>query len=190
MATLTRAQIAAFCNTVHQLAVGADHRACKTNAMWLNFYSLEYQPQVMYVSPTDGTSRYVSEPMMACRQCGIVIPLKVISIDHQGPQTGGEAKAICRVFRSLGLTITGGKGKKSRSPAAAAMTAAVGGLPSTGLQEKKYRYTLNRVGEIYFTMAYKANILSNERGLFMNSILNLRPTCPHCNSSLRNSGAY
>jgi hypothetical protein len=88
-----------------------------------------------------------------CRQCGILLPLSMASIDHQAPQTTGITKAMCRFFRSVGCTVGSGKGTKSIT-LQYKYASQIGAYdsPSTGNREE--RYTLNEIGRMYYTMMH------------------------------------
>jgi hypothetical protein len=124
-----------------------------------------------------------------CRQCGILLPLSVASIDHQAPQTTGITKAMCRFFRSVGCTVGSGKGTKSitlqykYAPQIGAYDS-----PSTGNREE--RYTLNEIGRMYYTMMHLSGQLDLFKAACMHSGFNLRPVCPPCNSSLSNTNGF
>jgi len=42
-----------------------------------------------------------------CHDCGLVLPLRNIEIDHQRPVAGSTTEPVCKVFRAMGLTQAG-----------------------------------------------------------------------------------
>ena len=128
--------------------------------------------------------------VVVCRQCGVLIPLKVASIDHQAPQTGGQDKAMLRFFRVADCTVGGGVGAKfnaihslvhkDRNPIGNDVD------PSSIKSTKEERYTLNAAGLIYYSLIRHAGLLDEFARACMHSGFNLRPVCPPCNSRVSN----
>jgi len=132
----------------------------------------------------------------SCRQCGLIMPLRTLTIDHQKAQDGGGDAAIARVFRGLGLTNGPPKGRKNslaletyaQSVGGTATNAQGDGPPPT--TNRQGRYTLNNVGTIYYSVFKEAAALDLLQQACMHHYLNLRPACGPCNSRLRNLNIY
>jgi hypothetical protein len=99
-------------------------------------------------------------------------------------------EAMLRVFRVLGLTVSTGSGQKNRflqgqfAPFVGGQTTILsrgdrGSTPD--------RYTLSAKGIIYFTALQHYALTKEMMPMAMHHIVNLRPMCGPCNSSLRNS---
>ena len=43
---------------------------------------------------------------MPCHNCGVLLPIQSIEVDHQNPQVGG--RFVLKIFRILGLTTAAG----------------------------------------------------------------------------------
>jgi len=133
-----------------------------------------------------------SEPVTFCRVCGLLLPLKVLTVDHHKAQAAESSVPIVRVFRGLGLTSGGpktfqvtGKNKK----AVDAHAASVGGrtaLPG-GIGE---RTTLNEAGIIYFSVFKAAKLEAALGEKCLHHYLNLRPVCGPCNSQLGKTNVW
>lgn len=187
LATVTLAQATTFFNFVEDSYKSSNYRDVKSNAQWRAVYNVEDNVLHLYVHRIHG-SMAKPESMVSCRACGIVLPLKVITVDHQAPQTGGDIGAICRIFRGLGLTRGGARGNKNKT-AVQANTVAVGGTVAN-LGSWDERYSLNDAGTIYYSIIKEANQLGKLAEHCMQHMLNLRPVCGPCNSRLKNSGAF
>ncbi len=169
---------------------GASYRNVKDCAEWRTFYGVQDPPMysTMYIDKNHNV-KLAQDPLVPCRACGIVLPLKVITIDHRHPQTGGAVGAVCKVFRGLGLTVGGPKGAKSKQWQNTQTATNVGGTAKV-IGSTNERYSLTETGLIYYTMFKEAGALQKLYDACMNNILNLRPVCGPCNSRLRNSGAF
>ena len=141
----------------------------------------------------------------ACMECGLVLPLRNLTIDHQRPQTGGELEAVLKTFRAFGLTTEGPQGPKGKMILAYVQASAQpttqfpqqinqliqaiptkpgrGPLGGTSLIN---RYTLNNEGTILYSFAVEAGQLEELKSQCMHGLLNLQPMCGACNSSRQN----
>jgi hypothetical protein len=161
------------------------YREIKDNQDWRNIYGVDY-PNLDWIDPKSGAVTNVATPSVYCRACGIYMPLKLATVDHQRPQAGGAILAVCRVFRALGLTeggATGAKGQYFNQIYAAS----VGGTVDGKIYGGEERYTLNPIGEIYYSLLQKSGLMLEFKDVCMHSVYNLRPVCGPCNSSLSNS---
>lgn len=124
-----------------------------------------------------------------CMMCGLVLPTRNLTIDHQRPQSGGELEAIVKTFRACGLTREGPKGAKGQAvlkhmtqgAALAPALPQLGRAPAGGgsLQD---RYTLNDVGTILYSFVSDAGDMDKLKSNCMHGLLNLKPLCQTCNS--------
>jgi hypothetical protein len=188
LATVTSAQVSTFFNFVEESYKSSNYRDVKNNAQWRAVYNVQDDTPHPYVHRTHGLM-IKTEPTVSCRACGIVLPLKVTTVDHQAPQTGGDIGAICRIFRGLGLTLGAPRGKKNKT-AVQANAVAVGGTVPQLEGSWDERYSFNDAGTIYYSIAKEADQLGKLAGHCMQHMLNLRPVCGPCNSRLKNSGAF
>ncbi len=181
LVTLSESQIKAFFELLEDKEFTfSDHKNVKDVQAWKDFYGYK-QIWVEYINK-QGSTRSAHEWAVPCRYCGLVTHEKLITVDHQNPQTGGETYAVLKVFRGLGLTLTPPKGPKA-AIALKKWAASVGGSSGT-TDGGKYR--LNPAGTIYYSMIKAANELATLKKKCMHSYLNLSPMCAHCNSSKNN----
>ncbi|MDN2709850.1 hypothetical protein O0880_10530 [Janthinobacterium sp. SUN118] len=187
-ASATALQVNAFVNFIvgHSFAFG-QHRAVLNHAPWRNLYNVA--PRVLAYMDSHGAA--VVNPAtdsVPCVDCDILLPINNITIDHQRPQNGRFEEAVCKVFRSIGLTTgrpTGPKGIHFANLHAATVGGVVGGAP---IPVRVAKYTLNDMGKIYYTLAQWCGLTVNGE-LFnacMDHMINLRPLCHSCNTPLRN----
>ena len=125
-----------------------------------------------------------------CMQCGLVLPLRNLTVDHQAPQSGGELQAVAKVFRAFGLTKEGPQGPKGKSiqshvgsGAPLEVVPTRPGRPALAGTSKANRYTLNQWGAVLYSFAAECGDLGSLKQLCMHSLLNLAPLCGPCNSS-------
>jgi len=131
---------------------------------------------VSYVDK-EGTLRQQSELTIPCRQCGLVLPFKLVTIDHSAAQKGNALDPIFKFFRALGLTNQDPSGPKGQTMSY--MAGNVGGtFGGNG------NYCLNPVGIIYFSLFRNSGYWNNLKALTLHNFLNLRPVCSFCNPSL------
>lgn len=128
-----------------------------------------------------------------CMECGLLLPLRNLTVDHQRPQTGGALEAILKTFRAFGLTKEGPKGAKGQMILAHLRTGiplhpAVpklgrGPLAGTSVVD---RYTLSDEGAILYSFIIEGGNLEDLKSNCMHGLLNLRPLCGACNSGRGN----
>lgn len=183
------ARAQAFDNIIAKSFLKDQHRNVLTqNAQWKTFYHLRLRA-LLYINQSGGVVAKPAESTVPCYDCGVVLRVANIHIDHQRPQEGNEFEPICKVFRAMGLTIDGPRDASTKGATwSVAWATSVGGLASQGggLPSK---YTLNGMGKIYYTLAqwYGApQELKDLEVACMNHIVNLRPLCSACNTRNRN----
>jgi hypothetical protein len=188
LATLNREELRNFFGFV-EANTSRDYRSAKSNRLWVEVYGVQAIGFTTYDSKTRRGGRTLA-PATYCQRCGIVLPLRNLTIDHQKPQQNGGVEAMVRVFRAAGLTVSAGYGIKNRY-LQGLVAKIVGGnqnvLPPGQKGPVTDRYTLNEKGVLYFTMLHSANLYEEMLALSMHHIVNLRPMCGPCNSSLKNS---
>ena len=180
-----------FATTTYDLA--------KTNAVWKKLY--QHAPRtVHYVEGMTLATK--TEDTYPCLYCGIVLPTRLVTVDHQRPQTGGEKEAIAKVFRVLGWTIAGSKGSKGVGLTGQNLTSlqlfhqymtvipvptkkGAGPKPPSTTTVGD-RYTLNGAGAFLYSIAKLAGAITELEKRCMNSLINLAPACQPCNSSRSN----
>lgn len=174
----------------------------KQNIIW----KLMYQNADRHISYIYGTAPFPKpKSSYPCTYCGIVLPEKLITIDHQRPQKGGTTEAVAKVFRILGLTREkprGAKGaflyqKNLSTLQLKASNGSLGHVPAiptrkgvpakadtvNGLDD---RYTLNRLGIFLYSIVVASKALEELESLCMHSLINLAPSCQSCNSTRSN----
>jgi len=188
LAQLTREELRQFYRFVQE-NTDNNYRNCKQNALWKEAYGVHDKWFDTYSSKTR-TKGSVCEPATYCQKCGIVLPLRNLTIDHQKPRAGGEVEAMMRVFRAAGLTQVTGAGVKNRF-LQRQVAAAVGGTTNVvqfgAKGDLNQRYTLNEKGILFFTVLIQNQMYDDMLGMSMHHIVNLRPMCGSCNSRLGNS---
>lgn len=147
---------------------------------WKDFYGYKQIP-AEYIDK-QGNKKTTFEWAVPCRFCGLVTYEKLITVDHQNPQKGGEYFAVLKVFRGLGLTMSPPKGPKA-AVTLKERAASVGGAWGK-VSEGKYR--LSEAGTIYYSIIKAAGQWDLLKKKCMHSYLNLSPMCAYCNSSKSN----
>jgi hypothetical protein len=189
LASVTLPQMTHFVNFLTQNSfLPGNHRGVLNNAAWQGFYHLANRA-LAYTNHANAAVANPAEPSVACYDCGLVLPTRNIQIDHQRPVEGNNTEAVCKVFRSIGLTVGAAAGPKG-AHFAGIHRANVGGVVGAAGAATAAKYTLNNIGEIYLTVADWCGLLTGNHELdmaCMNHIINLRPLCPACNTPNRNT---
>jgi hypothetical protein len=182
LVTLSQSQVKAFFDLFEDNNFTfSTYRNVKNIQAWKECYGYK-QSLVEYINK-NGAQRTAMEWVVPCRVCGLVTHEKLITVDHQNPQKGGENNAILKVFRGLGLTMTPPTGVKA-GVVLKNLAASVGGLSGTADGGK---YRLNPAGTLYYSIIKAAGQLKTLREKCIHSYLNLSPLCAHCNSSKNNN---
>ena len=176
-----------FFNDSGQFGPG-NYTRVKNFAFWKSAYDVK---PLQYKKLDKTHKKYIPASMEAapCRRCGLVLPLSVLTIDHQSPQKDGTVDATLRVFRGLGLT----KGMPTGSMGSISVKQISSKISGSGLSSSRARidkYTMNNSGILYFSLLKEAEQLRNLTERCMHNYLNLRPLCAPCNSSLRNLNLF
>ena len=167
-----------------------NYRDVKTLPLWLSTY--EVTDKLWEVRHKQHGSMAQLEPATFCRVCGLLLPLKVLTVDHQKAQAAESSVPIVRVFRGLGLTSGGPKTDqvtRKNKKAVDAYAASVGGQTAQpgNLGD---RTTLNNAGIIYYSVFKAANLEAGLGEKCLHHYLNLRPVCGRCNSQLGKSNVW
>lgn len=191
-AKLDRTQINEFHNFFGATySYGSKYRKVIDNELWQGVYNVDLYHSFTGYDSRNGAPRKKIEAAVACRKCFIILPTRIITIDHQAPQTGGTKLAILRIFRGLGLTA-GGPRLNGKNYKSIQLTASkVGGDPAPVMARPKTEplKTLNDAGTLYYSV-----LKANDEGWLgkacLHHYLNLRPMCGPCNSSLSNKNIW
>jgi hypothetical protein len=177
-ASINREQVAKFEDILCDDATSpSTYQNVKNKRPWKEFYSFQMR-NVNYIS-RDGTESIQVKLTGPCRQCGVVLPDSLLTIDHQRAQAGDKLAPVYTLFRAIGYSQAappGPKGQQYRRLHAAD----IGGelAPGGGLDE------LNYPGMIVYSLFKGAGYYDNLKELSMHHFINLRPVCLFCNSSL------
>ncbi len=188
------------------------------NIISQRLFSQLYQVGPRTVAYVEGTNLvYRTEESFPCQDCGLVLPLSRVSVDHVRPQTGGENESVVKVLRVLGLTVLGSSGTKGQQLAQGVQAAVhdKGGagqgmfrlqmernlapIPTkpgrgqkapTSHQTKVDRYSLTWEGALFYSVVKALGAEKELQVRCMHSLVNLRPVCSSCNSSRGNRTVF
>lgn len=192
VAPVTLAQVTAFVNIIVNDSFNNNyHRRVIHNAGWRAIYSVAPRA-LLYLAHGAAPCPKPPADTVACHDCGLVLPLANIDIDHQRPKVGNDYEPVCKVFRAMGLTQAGPSGPKggavlatyAPSVGAVAPPASARNAAGAALYQK---YTLTDRGQIFYSLVHWAgqSMILQERCL--NHVINLRPLCGACNTPNRNT---
>lgn len=175
-------------NRIEGLAFNSSQYAsAKQNTTWQALYQVQKRPLFYLVNGAQAHG--VSEDSAPCIYCGLLLPLRLITVDHQRPQTGGETEAVAKVFRTMGWTAGGPSGTKGQSFQSGILTP-VEPRASRGVRTTtstlSQRYTLNALGSLWYSLAVAVGARAELEATCMHSLVNLAPLCQSCNSSKSN----
>jgi len=147
---------------------------------------------LMYMEAGTECSKAVSSA--PCMMCGVILPLRNLTVDHQRPQSGGESEAVLKTFRAFGFTKAGPKGVKGQRildhfTNGARMQPAMPQLGRPALPTGTTvadRYSLNVNGAILYSFIVAGGKRDELQNQCMHGLLNLKPLCQTCNSSRGN----
>jgi hypothetical protein len=167
---------------------GTNHLKIWSNKIWLSVYDYDNR-QVSFIDKT-GNSVTEPHPTIPCHNCGIVLPLNYVQIDHHMPQQGGQNYYTIKVLRALGLTLGNPNGKKGSAVLRGKFNANLvihpqkndpGNYDRYYLASDKNRWTTNNKGDSFLSVLAYANALNDVKGMCKNSSINLVPLCAVCN---------
>ncbi|ARK08851.1 hypothetical protein A6C57_00200 [Fibrella sp. ES10-3-2-2] len=87
------------------------HAEVRKDDKWLSMYGYKPNTSVLFRDKL-GNDNLKPIEGMACHNCGIVLPLKLIEVDHHMPQSDGEYLYTLKTLRALGLTLKPAEGSK------------------------------------------------------------------------------
>jgi hypothetical protein len=208
LALMNLGQLEALITQMLLVAPGVeDYHGMVRHPLWQRLYQMANR-QLRYLDGTTA-SDHTAESSIPCYRCGILLPTRLITLDHQRPQSGGEVEAVTKVLRAFHLTVAGPKGAKGQLVAAAiqeghpkltnqamgrsAVTAVPtipGRMAVAAGSTLNDRYTLNPEGCLFLSLVVASDAWSTLKTQCMHSMLNLLPACQHCNSSRGNPLKY
>jgi hypothetical protein len=169
------------------------YASVKEDVLWQKLYNLQVR-QIAYIENDQDVTKF--EPTMPCMQCGIVLPERLLTIDHQRPQAGGHLEAVVKNFRACGLTQEGPRGAKGqmilqhlRGQLHFDLITPVPTRPNRpvlGGASVDARYTLSDEGAVLYSIVVAADCEEELKMRCMNSPINLTPLCQPCNSARGN----
>jgi hypothetical protein len=184
---VTRREMSHFYDFVQQNTY-VDYRRVKTNQWWRKIYDVK-EVQFPCRDSKTGSVSVKRLDGTYCHRCGVQLPLRTLTIDHQKPQDGGGMEAMLRVFRAAGLTDSAGSGEKNKY-LQGEFASKIGGQTHVLEQGKRgteqSRYSLSMKGAIFFTVLQHYKLTEQMKEMSLNHIANLRPMCGPCNSGVGN----
>ena len=194
-------QLLVIINKISLATVFAEYREIKKTCLFRHIYRHAERDFIFMENGREAAKRLGCFP---CLNCGIVVPEKLITIDHHHPQTGGETLALLKVFRACWLAEakpSGSIGKFFFSYASKSdkhLYEAI--LSSDKWPQAEFPYllpspapnitasrTLSDLGAILYSLLVHFSDLKGMSDWCLHSFLNLKPLCLHCNSSKRNT---
>ncbi len=169
--------------------VGASHGKVKDSPIWAAIYGYQANTPYPFINAA-GTGATLSQSTMPCHNCGIVLPVDCVQVDHHMPQANGESLYTLKVMRALDLTTAPATGGKGLGPMMA------GGLASVRLAPKARargdydhlenpsaaaKWTTNDKGSAFLSLMVMVGAGADVERMCMNSLFNLVPLCPACN---------
>lgn len=173
------------------------YRAVIQNETWRSVFGLkDAKDLAARVGNADQPKSF--KDVLPCYFCGIYLPITLIDVDHWNAKEADNkihrSSALLKSFRAYGLTNDPSKasGKvtalrfDNRNFDLTTRGTADGSRPnSSRAADKSAKYKLNDKGKILFTIIFaicKGNTLL-ATDPFVNSVLNLVPSCRGCNRS-------
>ncbi len=174
---LTLAQMTAFDDFLLNSAQSpTTYRNIKKNLDWQGLYG--YATRTIPYADKGGNVYYKNKMTVACRECGILLHEKLVTIDHYHAKKGDPLDPVFKIFRSVGYTNQLPAGVKGQT-VHTHIHALVGGLNGGN-----NTYSLNAPGIIVYSLFRSSGYYQNLVNLAMHHYINLRPVCSHCNPSL------
>lgn len=188
IATADRPKVETLYRNIENYAYSSStYRDIKTNVLWKQIYAVQAGAIDYWNKKTPASTKMVDKAF-CLGACGLHLPLSVLTIDHQRPQSLTGLEVLMRMFRGMGLTMGAPAGFKN-TQMMARWANDVGGNPdSTRSKDKDDQNTLSMQGVLYFSIFRHIGVPINElKDIAMHHFLNLRPMCGPCNSSRSNA---
>lgn len=184
---LTWADATTYAQQIDALNVGADHLNVKLNVDWCRMYQLA--PRNVSYMAANGTVAPNSESTLPCHNCGIVLPLPFLQVDHMMPQAGGEDLHLLKTLRALGLATSAATGAKGLALGNGTLLTTLVIQPKA--RDRSYNHLANATpaakwttsdrGDAFLSLLVYAGAKADVARMCKNSLLNLVPLCPECN---------
>ena len=158
-------------------ATASTYRNVKNNPDWQGLYNYATRP-VSYCDKY-GTVTTKNESSVPCRECGVLLHSKLVTIDHTNARKGDPLDPVFKLFRAVGYSEQAPTGPKG-TMVMQHMSTGMGGNNGAG----NGHYSLNPIGVIVFSLFRNSAYYNNLLSLSMHHFVNLRPVCSHCNPSL------
>ncbi len=106
-------QLLELLDGISRISVGSKHRDVLANEAWRTMYG--YQGNVAFAAVNEfGGPTHAYEPAMPCHNCGIMLPVFALEIDHRHAQVDDARQAMIKMMRALGHTKQGPSGHKGQ----------------------------------------------------------------------------
>jgi hypothetical protein len=173
---------------IDALAVGSNHLAVKQNVNWKRIYQVANR--AVPFMDSDGKVDNAFVETVPCHNCGLIVPIAGMQVDHVMPQAGLEDHYTLKVARTLGLTVDGATGAKGKGYTAGTFGTtlvanprgrATGNLNHLTATTAASKWTTNDRGTAFFSLVNDVGGFSSVAKRCMNNLLNLCPLCGDCN---------
>jgi hypothetical protein len=194
-------QLLEIINKISLATPFAEYRTTKETSLFRHIYLYGERDFIFMDNGKETSKKLGSFP---CLKCGVVVPEKLITMDHHHPQNSGETFALLKVFRACWLTEahpTGSIGKfffNSATKTSRDLYESI--LAPEKWPQVEFPYsqptqalnisasqTLSDLGAILYSLLVHFSDLDRVSKWCMHSFLNLKPLCMYCNSSKSNT---
>lgn len=185
---LHKAAACQLAERIDELNIGADHLRAKLDLTWLALY--QHADRSIGFMDSAGTVAPRPVKTLPCHNCGIVIPVDCIQVDHYMPQAGGEDLYTLKVLRALGLTKMAPSGSKGLRVASGNRLSGMV-LHPKGRSQGNYnhlsntsdagKWTTSQKGNAFLSLLNFIDALPDLKRACKNTLLNLVPLCGACN---------
>lgn len=189
-----REEILALLEGVSQVSVGSKHRDVLNNDAWRTMYG--FQDSVSFPAINElGHGAHAHEPAMPCHNCGIVLPVFALEIDHRHAQVDDARQAMIKMMRALGHTSQGPSGHKGQyllNPTTVAPRFIAPKNNQRGQRSMWDAIAKSTISKPAESLIWCIGALSdaNQKKFInacKNSLTNLRPMCRKCNGEKSNA---
>lgn len=179
---------------VSNISVGSKHRDVLGNVAWRTMYG--YQESVGFPAINElGTGTHAYESAMPCHNCGIVLPVFALEIDHRHAQVDDARQAMIKMMRALGQTEQGPSGHKGRyllNPMTVVPQFIAPKHNRRGARSFEDAVAKSTISKLAESLIWCIGSLSeaNQKKFInacKNSLTNLRPMCRKCNGEKSNA---
>ena len=186
-----------FTNQIDKMYIGSEHTNVKQNKVWKKMYLCEKRTLSFIDSLGHTIQKYVTS--MPCHNCGVLLPIESIEVDHQNPQVGG--RYVLKILRILGLTtaaatgfkgglyvLHGGNTSKLKTEQIYPNARSMGDASylTTAATTAAAKWTTTAEGSLLLSAFAYAGAMDDLDRFCMNSVLNLVPRCRACNGAKGN----